>query len=120
MQDAVRYAYFAPYPYEQHQTLIADCQSKPGVTLEMLGQTLDGHDLDLLRIGVLHREPKHISSFTYVFASNNVPFTVPPGSIILMMWEALSARHHFIDVHGHVQVMLMTRIRRRSGSLHGR
>ncbi|CAL8472033.1 g11575 [Coccomyxa elongata] len=49
--DAVRYAYFAPYPYEQHQTLIADCQSKPGVTLEMLGQTLDGHDLDLLRIG---------------------------------------------------------------------
>ncbi len=56
-QDAVRYAYFAPYPYEQHQTLIADCQSKPGVTLEMLGQTLDGHDLDLLRIGVLLLQP---------------------------------------------------------------
>ncbi len=51
VQDAVRYAYFAPYTYEQHQSLIADCQSKPGVTLEMLGQTLDGHDMDLLRIG---------------------------------------------------------------------
>jgi hypothetical protein len=51
-QDAVRYAYFAPYTFEQHQSLIAECQSKPRVNLIMLGQTLDGHDMDLLRIGI--------------------------------------------------------------------
>lgn len=44
-------AYFAPYHYEQHVDLIAEMQSHPLVTLHTLGQTLDGHDLDLLQVG---------------------------------------------------------------------
>jgi hypothetical protein len=27
MQDAVRYAYFAPYSYERHNDLVAECQA---------------------------------------------------------------------------------------------
>ena len=51
MQDAIYYAYFAPYSYERHQDLIAKCVSHKKVRLEVLGETLDGHDIDLLQIG---------------------------------------------------------------------
>ena len=51
MQDAVYYAYFAPYSYERHQDLIAKSTSSKHVRLEVLGETLDGHDIDLLQIG---------------------------------------------------------------------
>ena len=47
--DAVWYAYFAPYSWERHQSLIARCQR--AATLEVLGKTLDGRDIDLLRCG---------------------------------------------------------------------
>jgi len=49
--SAVRYAYFAPYDQERHAALIAKAQSHPQVTLEVLGQTPDGQDIDLLRLG---------------------------------------------------------------------
>ena len=51
MQDAIYYAYFAPYSYERHQDLIAKSISSKHVRLEVLGETLDGHDIDLLQIG---------------------------------------------------------------------
>ncbi len=54
MQDAIYYAYFAPYSYERHQDLIAKCISHKAVRLEVLGETQDGHDIDLLRIGKRH------------------------------------------------------------------
>ncbi len=54
VQDAIYYAYFAPYSYERHQDLIAKCISHKAVRLEVLGETLDGHDIDLLRIGEKH------------------------------------------------------------------
>ncbi|KAK9823110.1 hypothetical protein WJX72_000350 [[Myrmecia] bisecta] len=50
-RNAVYFAYAAPYPYERHQNFVAEMQSHDNVELEMLGETLDGHDLDLLRIG---------------------------------------------------------------------
>jgi len=50
-RDAVWYAYFAPYSMERHADLVAWCLGRPGVRLEVLGSTLDGQDLDLLRIG---------------------------------------------------------------------
>ncbi|KAI3431588.1 hypothetical protein D9Q98_004638 [Chlorella vulgaris] len=50
-RGACYYAYFAPFSYEQHQDLVAEMQCHDNVTLEMLGETLDGHDIDLLRIG---------------------------------------------------------------------
>jgi murein tripeptide amidase MpaA len=49
--DAVYYAYFAPYSMERHADLIAQALASPQVRLEVLGATLDGQDLDLLRIG---------------------------------------------------------------------
>src|SRR5262249_7859140 len=49
--DAVRYAYFAPYDMERHAALVARLQQLPGVSLEVLGQTPDGQDIDLLRLG---------------------------------------------------------------------
>eukprot|EP00887_Chlorella_sp_A99_P002437 scaffold10.g2437.t1 len=48
---AIFFAYFAPYTYEMHQELLAEMQGHDEVRLEMLGETLDGHDLDLLRVG---------------------------------------------------------------------
>jgi murein tripeptide amidase MpaA len=49
--SAVYYAYFAPYTLDMHMHLVAHAQLQPGVRLEMLGETLDGHDLDMLVIG---------------------------------------------------------------------
>ncbi|MEM7169313.1 MAG: M14-type cytosolic carboxypeptidase [Pseudomonadota bacterium] len=49
-RDSVYYAYFAPYSMERHADLIADCLDDPRVRLSMLGNTLDGQDLDLLEV----------------------------------------------------------------------
>jgi murein tripeptide amidase MpaA len=49
--EAVYYAYFAPYSRERHRDLIARSQMSPRARLEVLGETLDGDDLDLLVIG---------------------------------------------------------------------
>ena len=49
--DSVHYAYFAPYTMERHRDLIADAVSYEGVSLRVLGQTLDGRDMDCLTIG---------------------------------------------------------------------
>lgn len=51
LQNSVYFAYFTPYSYHRHQELIAATHVKKGVSLEILGPTLDGHDLDLLRVG---------------------------------------------------------------------
>ena len=48
-QDAVYFAYFAPYSMERHHRLIARAQSAEHCSHRLLGQTLDGQDLDLLR-----------------------------------------------------------------------
>ncbi|HLT37549.1 MAG TPA: M14-type cytosolic carboxypeptidase [Enhygromyxa sp.] len=48
--DTVWYAYFAPYSMERHHDLIARSLSSPRVRHEVLGQTLDGQDLDLLYV----------------------------------------------------------------------
>ncbi|MFX9038873.1 M14-type cytosolic carboxypeptidase, partial [Acinetobacter baumannii] len=47
--DQVYFAYFAPYSRERHADFVAECAARPGVTLEVLGATLDGQDLDCLR-----------------------------------------------------------------------
>ncbi len=49
--DSVWFAYFAPFSMERHADLVARCQQADGVSLEVLGQTLDGQAMDLLRIG---------------------------------------------------------------------
>lgn len=50
-QDCLYVAYFAPYPLQRHFELVARMQSLPRVRQEVLGQSVDGYDLDLLVIG---------------------------------------------------------------------
>ena len=49
-QDAVYFAYFVPYSMERHHDLIAGALHSPHCSHRLLGQTLDGQDLDLLKI----------------------------------------------------------------------
>lgn len=49
--DTVYFAYFAPYSYERHQDLIHSAQLNQECQLQVLGQTLDGRDISLLKIG---------------------------------------------------------------------
>jgi len=49
--DSVYYAYFAPYSLERHADLVAEVAGIEGVSYERLGATVDGRDIDLLRIG---------------------------------------------------------------------
>ncbi|MCA9610237.1 MAG: hypothetical protein KC619_31795, partial [Myxococcales bacterium] len=44
-------AYFAPFSMERHHDLVARAARDPRVTLEVLGATLDGQDLDYLTVG---------------------------------------------------------------------
>ncbi len=47
-QDAVYFAYFAPYPIARHEKLVARAQSADHCSLQLLGKTLDGQDFDKL------------------------------------------------------------------------
>lgn len=59
-QHAIFYAYFAPYTMEQHADFIASMLDHPRVTLNVLGQTLDGQDIDQLVIGNASKGKKKI------------------------------------------------------------
>jgi len=50
-QDSLYFAYFAPYSMERHADLIAEAAASPLVQTSVLGQTIDGQDLDLVEIG---------------------------------------------------------------------
>lgn len=58
--DNVYYAYFAPYSYERHLDLIGNAQSSPICTVSDLGDTVDGHDINLLSIGTNPENKKKI------------------------------------------------------------
>jgi murein tripeptide amidase MpaA len=49
--DAVWIAYFAPYSMARHDALIAACQASERATLDVIGETLDGRDMDRLIVG---------------------------------------------------------------------
>jgi len=51
MSNSVWFAYFAPYSMERHHDLLAEIAQEPDVDVSVLGQTLDGQDLDLVTIG---------------------------------------------------------------------
>ncbi|WP_417453233.1 M14-type cytosolic carboxypeptidase [Kiloniella sp.] len=56
--NSVYFAYFAPYSMERHADLIAEAQHGQGVNLDVLGQTIDGQDIDLLTIGEADKNKK--------------------------------------------------------------
>jgi len=49
--DSVFYAYFTPYPLARHRQLIAQLQTEPRCHLRVMGQSIQGRDLDLLQVG---------------------------------------------------------------------
>lgn len=49
--DSVWIAYFAPYTMERHHDLIASVLGHPDVEYRSLGRTLDGQELDYLKLG---------------------------------------------------------------------
>jgi murein tripeptide amidase MpaA len=49
--NSVWFAYFAPYTMERHHDLIASAAADPRLHYRSLGQTLDGQEIDYLRIG---------------------------------------------------------------------
>ena len=51
-QDAVYFSYFIPYSMERHHDLIARAIGSPLVSHTRLGATLDGQDMDLLKVSV--------------------------------------------------------------------
>ena len=48
--NSIYFAYFEPYSYERHLDLIGSAGESEHVQLERLGSSLDGRDMDLLRI----------------------------------------------------------------------
>ncbi|UGQ45711.1 M14 family metallopeptidase [Massilia endophytica] len=49
--DSVYYAYFEPYSWERHLSLLDSAQLSPLTQIVDLGTTLDGHDLNMLIVG---------------------------------------------------------------------
>jgi len=49
--DSVYYAYFEPYSFERHLSLIDSLQASPLVRVEDLGNTVDGRDFNILVVG---------------------------------------------------------------------
>ncbi|PCI32034.1 MAG: hypothetical protein COB54_08290 [Alphaproteobacteria bacterium] len=49
--DSVYYAYFAPYSMDRHHDMVSQAAEDEKVSLHVIGETLDGQDMDLLTIG---------------------------------------------------------------------
>jgi len=54
--DSVWFAYFAPFSYERHQALIAYAMASPLAETSVIGYTLAGRPMDLIKIGNGHRK----------------------------------------------------------------
>ncbi len=100
--DAVWYAYFAPYSMERHHDLIARCISSPRVRHELLGRTLDGQDLDLLRVTERGGEPSPGKKRCWVIARQH-----PGESMAEHFLDGLLAR--LLDPHDPVARELLRR-----------
>ena len=49
--DSVYFAYFTPYSYERHQDLLHQAQLDIDCQLQVLGQSIDGRDISVLKVG---------------------------------------------------------------------
>jgi len=49
--NSIFYAYFAPYTYEQHLKLISTAQHSDLCVLEIIGETIQGRDIDMITVG---------------------------------------------------------------------
>ena len=51
VSDVMWFAYFTPYSMQRHDDFISRCACQHHCSVEVLGQTLDGRNIDLVRIG---------------------------------------------------------------------
>ncbi|MFZ6052416.1 M14 family metallopeptidase [Halocola ammonii] len=58
--ESVSYAYFAPYSYEMHQNLISAARQAPNCRSEVIGQTVEGRNIDMLIAGKPGEDKKTI------------------------------------------------------------
>lgn len=58
--NAVYFAYFTPYSYDRHLDLIHQAQMSDDVMMEVIGQTYEGRDIEMLTIGKPRRNKKII------------------------------------------------------------
>jgi len=56
--DTVWFAYFTPYTMQQHDDLIAQCAIDTKASIEVLGTTIDGRDIDLISVGSMDKPIK--------------------------------------------------------------
>jgi len=60
IHNSIYFAYFTPYSYERHQDLVHDAQLSPLCSLEVIGQTVEGRDMDMLVIGEPAEDKKSV------------------------------------------------------------
>lgn len=89
-QDSIHYAYFAPYSLERHADLLASTQAHPQVSLQRLGASVDGRDLDLLRLHCLGRTPPEQQRKCWVIARQH------PGES-MAEWLVEGLIEHLLD-----------------------
>jgi len=87
-RDAVYYAYFAAYPTSRYRDFIQQIKPAPRLAHEIIGQTLDGRDIDYFRAG----EPGEGKPQYWVIARQH------PGETMASWWvEGFLARLADID-----------------------
>ncbi|MFN8673439.1 MAG: M14-type cytosolic carboxypeptidase [Candidatus Sericytochromatia bacterium] len=59
-KNTVYYAYFAPYTYERHLDLVADLTESSLTEHIILGKTIDGRNIDLIKVGKENESKKNI------------------------------------------------------------
>jgi len=58
--SSIFFAYFEPYSYERHLDLIHEAQLADDATMDIIGQTYEGRDIEMLTIGKPGRNKKAI------------------------------------------------------------
>ncbi|MBA3987567.1 MAG: hypothetical protein C0463_00360 [Idiomarina sp.] len=97
-QETIYFAYFVPYSYERHLDLLQAAQQSSWVEQEVLGQTLDGRDITVLRVG----EPAEGKKVIWLTARQH------PGES-MAEWFIEGALHRLLDDDDGVARLLLNK-----------
>ena len=90
--EKVYYAYFVPYPLTRHSALLQQVAAIPTAQLEVLGQTAQGRDIGLLRLGSAAAEAKKIWLIARQHPGETMAQWIAEG-IILQLAEHFAKQH---------------------------
>jgi len=94
--NSVYFAYFAPYSYERHLDMIHEAQLSPEVSMEVIGKTVLGRDIEMLQVG----KPRQNKKVIWVIARQH-----PGESMAEWFIEGFLAR--LMDSHDPVSKALL-------------